>query len=453
MLELHPNIYGAKGRERVFQHLKRQGFVMDETTSRFEVASFKKPSRMKLTPDYTRIGRGDTPLSSYVISPQEALASKIISLDNAVLAKTPKSEGFRFAASVYDKDQNPVSETICWINHRQKATYPRPYPREKRIKHLPGTWIFGGRFNPHFGHFLTESISRLWALDHVDENVEGVLFFPTYNDHKEAASKYFGQMSEILDRDINFKICDEFYRVDKLIVPPQACGLGRLQVSSPEMRDFMTSHLRRDLEPTNVKKLYISRSGDFGKTGRSFLGELHLEGLLKKHGYSIFHPQNHTWADQMRHYQSATHILGPDGSPFHMVNFTGNPELKVGIIQRRPGHDANQMTAQSRAYGIEDAHNFSHLGRSWSRAGDRRAGLGIVSEVKFSDLCTELKALGFIDKKAKWANLSEAKIKKELQSQALAAQADQRPVNSQNDSLSQFPTCVNEGKPQAFLTS
>lgn len=453
MLELHPKAYGGKGRAQVIAHLTRQGFIMDETTSMGQVASFKRPERMKITPDYTKIGAGQAPHLTYDLNPHEPLADRIITVDQAVLAKTPQSEGWRIKASVFDANGNPVPEAICWLTHRQTATIARSHPRKNRIKPLAGTWLFGGRFFPHFGHFLTETLSRLWALDHIDQPIEGVLFFSTQNDCQESAAKMFAQLSEILDIPIKYKICDEFYRVDQLIIPPQASGLGRLVLSSPDLRDFITTHIKRDLEPTGHDKIYISRSGQFNKIGRSFLGEARLEELLRAEGYTIFHPQDHSWVDQLRHYLSATHILGPDGSPFHMVNFTGRSDVNAGVIQRRPGHDANQMVHQGELYGLKNVYALPHLGRYWGSAGDRRSGLKMVCEVKFADLCKDLKKRGFISNKAKWRNLTDTKIKQALLAQAKSAGADQRPVDGADSSLADFPVCVKEGKPQVFLAN
>lgn len=233
MLELHPKVYGADGRAKVIAHLVQHGFVMDDTTSIGQVASFKKPARMKTTPDYTKIGTGHTPQLTYDLDPHKSLASGIIFVEKAVLAKTPRSQGFRIIASVFDENRNPIPEAICWLSHRFQATTPRTFPRPNRIQPLPGTWLFGGRFFPHFGHFLSETLARIWALDHIDEPIEGVLFFSSNHNHPETAPKYFDQLSEILDTPIKYKIADEFYQVDKLIVPPQGSGIGRLTASSP----------------------------------------------------------------------------------------------------------------------------------------------------------------------------------------------------------------------------
>lgn len=210
MLELHPKVYGADGRAKVIAHLVQHGFVMDDTTSIGQVASFKKPARMKTTPDYTKIGTGHTPQLTYDLDPHKSLASGIIFVEKAVLAKTPRSQGFRIIASVFDENRNPIPEAICWLSHRFQATTPRTFPRPNRIQPLPGTWLFGGRFFPHFGHFLSETLARIWALDHIDEPIEGVLFFSSNHNHPETAPKYFDQLSEILDTPIKYKIADEF---------------------------------------------------------------------------------------------------------------------------------------------------------------------------------------------------------------------------------------------------
>lgn len=454
MLELHPNVYGAEGRDQVVAHLNRQGFALDPATSHDQVASFKKPARMQLKPDLSHISGAaaeKAPQQFYNLDPHKPLAGEIIAIDQAVLAKTPSSEGFSIAASVFDAERNPVPQAVCWLSHRKEATTARSHPRANRIHALPGTWLFGGRFYAHFGHFLSETLARLWALDHLQEPIEGVLFFPAYNDHEAVAAKLFAQLNEILDIEVPYKICDQFYRVDRLIVPPQGNGVGRLMASSPDMRAFITKHLRRDLAPAPHKKIYISRSGSFNKIGRGCLGEDRLEELLREEGYFIFHPQEHSWEDELRHYLSATHILGPDGSPFHMVNFTGRSDLNVGIIQRRPGHDARQMANQGRLYGIENIDALSHLGRYWARSGTRRAGLTMVSELRLAALCHDLKARGFIGPDANWQDLSEAELEQSLFAIAQDADADLRPVMSAHDSLKQYPERANPERAQVFM--
>lgn len=453
MLELHPKIYKESGRRKIIEYLTRRGFILDEATSRGQVASFKTPDRMKLTPDFSQIRSAIAPNKTYDLDPKKSLAEQIITVGNAVLAKTPQSQGWRISASVFDADRNIVPKAICWLTHKQSATKDRPHPRQNRIVDLPGTWLFGGRFYPHFGHFLMETLSRLWALDHLGRPIDGVLFFPAFRDFEAPSSHLFSELSTILDISVPYKIVDEFYKVDHLIVPPQGSGIGQLMLSSPDMRNFIAKHLRRDLPALPPHKLYISRSGSFGKIGRGFVGEKHLETLLQNEGYEIFHPQDHSWAVQLQHYLSATHILGPDGSPFHLVNFTGRKDLKLGILQRRLGHETQQMIHQAQLYGIPDASLLSFTGRYWACAGHQRAAHSLISELRFGPLCDELKSRGFISSKANWQNLTDSELEEELQAQANEAGNDMRRVRGNNDDMSQFPTAGPDGKPRVFMTN
>ncbi len=453
MLEMHPKVYGQAGQRQIANHMRRNGFVQDEATSIGQVASFKKPDRMAYKPDFSFIGNGRAPQTRYDLDPYAPLAGNIITVDNATLAQTPGSHGFRVPAAVFDENRHPVPEAVCWLSHRLSATTPRVPPRRNRVVRQPGTWLFGGRFSGHFGHFLSETLSRLWALDHLDRPIEGVLFFSDIRNPEEKAKAWFGGLQDILDLEINYKFCDSFFQVDKLIIPPQGNGISRLTVCSPEMRHFIKSRLKRDLDPMPHRRIYISRSGEFGQIGRGILGERLLERYLEAEGYLIFHPEEHSWKDQMRHYMSASHILALDGSAVHLVNYTGREDLSVGVIQRRPGNDARQLAHQGELFGIKNISALSHLGRLWSLSGIRRAGLSLFSELKLSSLCNELVAGGFISSEARWQDLDEASIGAELEQIANEQRQDLRPVLSAHDSLVEYPKCLLPDQPQVFFTN
>ena len=161
MLELHPKVYGRRGRQQVIAHLTRQGFLIDDTTSLGEVASFKKPAQMKLAPDYTKIGTGQTPRQTYDIDPHQSLSDRTVTIEKAVLAKTPRSEGFRIAATVFDSDKNPRPEAICWINHTQTATLPRTFSARTTDQtsgwHLAFWWALRTKFQAFFNRNLIAS--------------------------------------------------------------------------------------------------------------------------------------------------------------------------------------------------------------------------------------------------------------------------------------------------------
>lgn len=445
MLEIHPPIYGQKGRREILHSMSKLGFRLDPATSKDLVLTFKKPERFEHQPDLSRIS------FRYDLDPNKPLASQTRAYDNAVLVRTPGSEGYQIKASVFDAERERIPSAISWISHILPATLPRKHPIKRRIKHRAGTWLFGGRHHPHFGHFLCETIGRLWAIDHIDEPYEGILFFPSSDNDLDSFNANFASLSEILDFDANVQICDDFQRVDRLIVPLQGCGIDRLMLSSPETRSFITRRLKRDFQPTGCEKLYISRSGDFGRHGRIYVGEQILEQLLEADGYTIFHPEQHSWQEQLRHYLSAKVILGSDGSAMHLANFTGRSDLKIGIIKRRTGWTGDQLARQGQFFGVGETHVFQHLGRLFALSGYRGTTFSLMPELMLNDLCEALKAQGFISNQTVWQNLSNAELREQLEAVARVAQMDVRQVQNENQSLSEFEDCEIAGQPQVFF--
>ena len=57
----------------------------------------------------------------------------------------------------------------CLVRH----DVPQDRPRD-----LAGAHLFAGHFRGHFGHFLVESTARLWALDHIREPLDSILYLP-----------------------------------------------------------------------------------------------------------------------------------------------------------------------------------------------------------------------------------------------------------------------------------
>jgi len=56
------------------------------------------------------------------------------------------------------------------------ASPPSLYPES--LVHTAGHHVFGGLLNNvHFGHFITESLVRLWAFDLLGESFKSVVFY------------------------------------------------------------------------------------------------------------------------------------------------------------------------------------------------------------------------------------------------------------------------------------
>jgi capsular polysaccharide biosynthesis protein len=171
-------------------------------------------------------------------------------------------------------------------------------------------------------------------------------------------------------------------RVGELILAPQAMGAGDLMGGSPEFRRFVRQRLGARRDPSLPRRLYISRSRNRPERG-SILGEKRLEAFLADEGYAIFHPQDHDLASQAAHYASAEAIVGPDGSPFHLVAYAGAVPTRVAVLKRRPGPEWTMLADHLRRFGLKQVIAVEGRG-GWSPGGVRRADLSVRGEISFA---------------------------------------------------------------------
>lgn len=211
--------------------------------------------------------------------------------------------------------------------------------------YLKGHYIFGGMTRIHFGHFLLECTSHLWAIDHVDEPIDGILFYPLYGVPIAEAgedSRRYQFTRKILDAlQVKHKlhIVNETTQVEKLTIGERALGTGKRSAGSSYYRKFMRSRnaaTNNSLSKNHTsEKTYISRTKLSPHLG-SILGEDALERTFRDAGFRIFHPQDHSVDEQMDVYKNSEIIVGSEGSALHLPPFCINADTcKVVIIARQ----------------------------------------------------------------------------------------------------------------------
>lgn len=185
-------------------------------------------------------------------------------------------------------------------------------PTPERVKYgPPGTFIFGGYLQTHYGHFLLETLNTVWALRkhaHLP-----VVWIPM-----KGVTQWLDWQLEILDllgisRDRHVLNCgDTFYEqmlvaqpgyeIQRTFHPAQEAALGQVAPA-----------------PTVTgKKLWLSRGGS-SRSGTGMVNEDALEAQLESHGWNIFIPERQTIARQLEEISSAEIVSGIAGSAFHSV--------------------------------------------------------------------------------------------------------------------------------------
>lgn len=323
-------------------------------------------------------------------------------LQQALVIPPPKGDANRSIqkSGVLDAQGNFVANSITWRNTNQINLEP-PMPTAEYIQTLEGRYMFAGPLFGHFGHFLVESICRFWAVQHLEGKIDGIVFVPKFQNRPQHVMNVFKPLIKMLGVDVPCINIEDPTRVETLYVPQQGFGMFEMIEGAPEFRDWVREKSGKSVEPDGPEKIYVSRSALPPARG-SLLGEKRLEALLEAEGYSVFHPQKHSFEEQIAAYKAARCIISIDGSPLHMAALVGDPEQKIACIARRAGDLDKIFARQFKAFQGNDVVTISALIQDWIPETDNRPSRVSFGEVDFAQMFDALKSEGFISGAEPW---------------------------------------------------
>ena len=334
-------------------------------------------------------------------------------VENAyVIPPIPGNRSRENPSGVLDAQRRFVEQSQSWVSPDRPVNAP-PEVASEQMPMLKGRYLFGGILYGHFGHFIVESLARLWAQDAIEGPIDGMIFTPKVPGFPEKSVQLLQRRAEALGLRVPLIVANEPTRVEHLCVPRQGFGMGELAGGSPAFRDFMNAHAGAHIAPEGGEKLYISRS-DLPPFRGSLLGEKRLEAWLEAQGFEIFHPQRHSTEDQIARYKAARLIVSTDCSPLHLVGFVGNAHQRVVIVTRRSMEISDYLAVQLRAFKGMEVSIATCLLNDWMPQPGRRPSRTSFGEVDFPSLQAHLRAAGFIRDEAPWAALDDDERRAEI---------------------------------------
>ena len=204
--------------------------------------------------------------------------------------------------------------------------------------------LYAGPLFPAFGHFLLESLARLWAADRFPDRP--ILWSVGQGTDHAILHPWMRDILDLLGVTNPILLVTAPVTVDELIVP--APGY--------EIQYRFGAHHRRFLgkvshRPEPNRKLWLSRAG-VEKVENA--GRTALEARLRQCGWDVVRPETLTIRDQMAALARAERIAGEQGSALHSLILLRKPRrLRLDVFARDPtlaGHaiNANQDTICTR---------------------------------------------------------------------------------------------------------
>lgn len=173
----------------------------------------------------------------------------------------------------------------------------------------------------HWGHFLIDGVSRLWARAQFPQLRE-VECFATAAVPKVVQARDFLDALGVTQR-LHFS--PQPIRLDTCFIPGASFS-DRGECYTAHLRPFQEMVARIEAKPLPApagQPAYLSRS-QFG-VGRTIRREAELEQRLSERGVRIVHPEQLSLAEQVRVFNSHDVFIGCWGSAFHGLCFARAP--------------------------------------------------------------------------------------------------------------------------------
>lgn len=319
-----------------------------------------------------------------------------------------------YDGGAFDASNRPLANSrhrFSGLQHRPEIT-----AAAKKVERLEGCYFYLGMLQSrHFGHVVAEGLSRIWALNEV-QDIDGLVFTPIYMNPPNVADHVYDVFSTLCPDKKLIPIL-QATEVEKLILAePHRLATGVLDGTS-ETKKYLSERVSEivaaDRKQDRSKRVYISRSKLLRSrpVARIFLEEV-IEENLQAEGYSIIHPQEISFFEQLKIYHSAEELIFADGSTLHAYVLAARPEQRVFCIHRREGA-LNVFQEQLKCFDLPSSFGEFHMEKFYPHRNMPNNGVSRMTQLNFASLRNDLKKNNFIDGK-NWLVPNETLIAQEL---------------------------------------
>lgn len=206
---------------------------------------------------------------------------------------------------------------------------------------LEGNYLHLGILSAHFGHFLVDSLAMMWPLvvfgSQIENLLSGYLAFDSHGLNRSDSKRWPGWMHDMLSAlGINTQkiiLIGQPTTVARCLVPRKIAPWNGVE---GDLYNKTAQHIGTKLLevsrkiPSTSKLLFLSRS-KLKEANRSIDSDLayEVDHLFTSKGFDVFHPQEHSIAEQVRMIRGADCIAGVTGSQMHLAAFSTAKNLKL----------------------------------------------------------------------------------------------------------------------------
>ncbi|WP_438865001.1 glycosyltransferase family 61 protein [Neptunicella sp.] len=246
--------------------------------------------------------------------------------------------------ALYDNNGSLIEETILIRGQNEKASSPpNKIPLKKNLQGIQKAIFINSFGYHHYGHFITEQISKLWYLE--KSNLP-IIFHNNAPKQTQILHKNFNSIpvyQRIFINNLNFCKPENFLflnkqvKIEQVVVPESSFTIRKSihsqhGITCRNMAKNILSKQRSKQLYSN--KVYLSRSA-LHSSKRIVKDEKELEILLEKAGFTIHHPEKMSLAEQIQLVNSAEFIVGTIGSALHSILFSYSNNVQLITLSNK----------------------------------------------------------------------------------------------------------------------
>ena len=219
------------------------------------------------------------------------------------------------------------SDSADWLSQHAQQSW-RSCPKEQ------ATVLYAGYLNPHWGHFIMDSLSRLWPafLDDAP-HYDHIIFLTDIRRRFHPNILQTLELTGLMDK---IRFIDHPIRFSKVIVPETGIE-SRHHYGAEVERVYETIGRNADsrMLPSAGKKIYLSR-GRLGKARLNEPGSGWTDEFFAANGYTIIYPEQEDAATLITALRGADTVAALSGTLPHNMVFA-RPGTRLEVIEKSPG--------------------------------------------------------------------------------------------------------------------
>jgi hypothetical protein len=248
-------------------------------------------------------------------------------LKNVVYTPARSMSG-RKQGALYDASLRivPHSELRRGLDHSSVNFDPAHLlPNSFSAKKQDGLYLYLGTLMPHYGHFITETLAKWWALEKDFGNIDG---FVVHVHHPEVLEWLYVReflASLGIDRSKLIFSCERHLCFSEIVVPESSLQLESHGYSAYRRTcNLIAANLGAHRHERSSQPLYVSRTA-LAKGVYRYEGEEEIERFFLRRGANVIHPESMSIAEQFKAFSTHNRIFGIIGSGMHNIAFSRDP--------------------------------------------------------------------------------------------------------------------------------